>query len=217
MQNSVLQLLVLAAIAVFLILRLRGVLGTRDGFEPTPAPEEPVQRKRFDVIDNGEQDDSDITDHAEPGSAMAQALAQMKQAEPQFAVTPFLGGAKAAYEMILMAFERGDLSGVRDFIAPPVAEALESVIAERKARGLTTEAEYLGTRETALSGAEFDRSTGMAELSVRFVGEMIVVSRDADGNVVHGDPKAARKQRDIWTFARHMGQNDPNWQLVATA
>ena len=217
MSNPLLQLLVLGAIAVFLILRLRGVLGTRDGFESPRLPDEPAERKRFDVIDGGEGVDNDINDHAEPGSANARALAEMKSVEPQFAVGPFLSGAKSAYEMILMAFERGDLSEVRGFLAPPVAEAFESVIADRKARNLTTKAEFLGTRETALAKAEFNRATGMAELSVRFVGEMIVATRDADGNVVEGDPKAARKQRDVWTFARQMGASDPNWQLVATA
>ena len=77
-------------------------------------------------------------------------------------------------------------------------------------------AQYIGTRETALTGAEYDPATGMAEVSVRFVGELIAATRDAAGNVVEGDPKAARKQRDTWTFARRMGQDDPNWQLVAT-
>ncbi|WP_017999102.1 Tim44/TimA family putative adaptor protein [Paracoccus sp. N5] len=218
MSNPLLQLLVLGAIAVFLILRLRGVLGTRDGFEAPSIPEEPTPRKRFDVIEGtAEPGDSDIADHAEPGSPTAQALAQMKRAEPDFAVGPFLAGAKSAYEMILMAFERGDIAEVRGFLAPQVAEAFDSVIADRKARGLTTEAQFLGTRETALASAEFTPATGMAELSVRFVGEMIVATRDAQGNVVDGDPKSARKQRDIWTFARRMGQDDPNWQLVATA
>lgn len=218
MSNPLLQLLVLGAIAVFLILRLRGVLGTRDGFETPTTPEEPAPRKRFDVVEGtAEPGDSDIADHAEPGSSTAKALAQMKRAEPDFAVGPFLSGAKSAYEMILMAFERGDISEVRGFLAPPVAEAFDSVIADRKARGLTTEAQFLGTRETALASAEFTPATGMAELSVRFVGEMIVATRDAQGNVVEGDAKSARKQRDIWTFARHMGEADPNWQLVATA
>ena len=218
MSNPLLQLLVLGAIAVFLILRLRGVLGTRDGFETPAAPDEPAPRKRFDVVEGtAEPGDSDIADHAEPGSSTAQALTQMKRAEPDFAVGPFLSGAKSAYEMILMAFERGDISEVRGFLAPQVAEAFDSVIADRKARGLTTEAQFLGTRETALASAEFAPATGMAELSVRFVGEMIVATRDAQGNVVEGDAKSARKQRDIWTFARRMGESDPNWQLIATA
>ncbi|QRZ13103.1 Tim44 domain-containing protein [Paracoccus methylovorus] len=218
MSNPLLQLIVLAAIAVFLILRLRGVLGTRDGFEAPRVPEEPPQRRRFDVIDGtAEAVDSDIADHAPPGSPAAKALAEMKRVDPDFAVGPFLSGAKSAYEMILMAFERGDLSEVRSFLAPQVAEAFEFVIEDRKARGLTTQAQFLGTRETALAEAGFTPSTGMAELSVRFLGEMIVATRDAQGNVVEGDPKAARKQRDTWTFARRMGQDDPNWQLVATA
>ena len=217
MSNPILQLLVLAAIAVFLILRLRGVLGTRDGFEAPKTPDE-VAKPRYEVIDgSAEEGDNDIADHTEAGSAAANALAQMKQAEPPFAVGPFLSGAKSAYEMILMAFERGDIDEVRNFLAPAVAQAFDGVIADRKARGLTTEAQYLGTRETSLAAAEFDPATGMAELSVRFVGEMIVATRDASGNVVEGDPKASRKQRDTWTFARHMGENDPNWQLIATA
>ncbi|MBD9528109.1 Tim44/TimA family putative adaptor protein [Paracoccus sp. PAR01] len=218
MSNPMLQLLVLAAIAIFLILRLRGVLGTRDGFEAPRVPEERPAPRRFDVIDGtADTPDTDINDHAEPGSANARALAAMKQVEPDFQVGPFLSGAKAAYEMILMSFERGDISDVRAFLAPPVAEAFESVIADRKARGLTTEAQFLGTRETALAAAEFNPATRQAEISVRFVGEMIVATRDAAGNVVEGDPKASRKQRDTWTFARQMGSNDPNWQLVATA
>ena len=218
MTNPLLQLLVLGAIAVFLILRLRGVLGTRDGFEQPRAPDNTTQRSRADVIDGvAEPADNDIADHAEPGSSTARALTQIKQLEPGFVVGPFLSGAKSAYEMILMAFERGDLSDVRAFLAPPVAEAFDTVIADRKARGLTTEAEFLGTRETSLAAAEFNRDTGMAELSVRFVGEMIVATRDADGQVVDGDAKAARKQRYTWTFARRIGQDDPNWQLVATA
>lgn len=218
MSNAFIQLLVLAAIAIFLILRLRNVLGSRDGYEPPLAPAEPAQRRNFEVIDGtASEGDSDIADHAEDGSPEAAALTAMKRAEPSFEVGPFLSGAKGAYEMILMAFEKGDISDVRAFLAPPVADAFQSVIDDRNAKGLVTEAQYLGTRETALAGAEFDANTGLAEITVRFVGELMLTVRDSDGNVVEGDPKAARKQRDNWTFARRMGQSDPNWQLVATA
>ena len=105
---------------------------------------------------------------------------------------------------------------VRPFLADPVADAFQGVIDERKAAGQTVEAQYIGTRETALAGAEFDETSREGEISVRFTGEMIVATRDASGTVVDGDPKAARKQRDVWTFARQMGQDDPNWRLVAT-
>lgn len=214
MSNSLIQIVVLAAIAVFLIMRLRNVLGTRDGFEP---PRQPIPMATARPAANQVDDESDILDHAEPGSAAARALSAMQQAEPSFAVGPFLGGARQAYEMILTAFERGDLSDVRPFLSPAVADAFDSVIAQRNADGLTSEVQYLGTRETALQGAEFDPATGVGEVSVRFVGELVSSQRDAQGNVVTGDPKASRKQRDVWTFARQMGSSDPNWQLVATA
>ena len=208
-----LQIVVLAAIAVFLIMRLRNVLGTREGFERPPQPVQPARPAPVAVP----AEDSDVLDHAEAGTRAAEALSAMQRAEPSFAVGPFLSGARQAYEMILTAFERGDLSQVRPFLAPAVAEAFDGVIAQRQARGITTEVQYLGTRETALQGAAFDPQTGTGEITVRFVGELIAVHRDAQGNVVEGDPKAARKQRDVWTFARRMGQDDPNWQLVATA
>lgn len=217
MSNTMLQIVVLAAIAVFLIMRLRGVLGTRDGFErPPQQPQVPAARRAPQAVP-AEDEPSDVLDHAEPGSPAAAALTAMQRAEPSFTVGPFLSGARQAYEMILTAFEKGDLSEVRPFLAPQVAEAFDGVIADRKARGITSEVQYLGTRETALEGAEFDASSGTGEVSVRFVGELIAAHRDAEGNVVDGDPKAARKQRDVWTFARRMGQADPNWQLVATA
>ena len=219
MSNPLLQLIVLAGIAIFLILRLKNVLGTRDGFEP-PQVDQPTASTtpaRFEVIEgSADEVDHDILDHAEAGGAAAKALAAMKRVEPSFGLRDFLGGARSAYEMILMAFERGDLSEVRPFLAEPVAAAFQSVIDARAANGHTVTAQYIGTRETALAGAEYDPATGMAEISVRFVGELIAATRDAQGNVVEGDPKAARKQRDTWTFARRMGQDDPNWQLVAT-
>ena len=92
MNNSLLQLLVLAGIAVFLILKLRSVLGTREGFEKPPVPVDDARatpvRRSFDVIEGGP--DRDITDHVAEGSAAAKALAAMKQAEPSFALTGFL-------------------------------------------------------------------------------------------------------------------------------
>jgi predicted lipid-binding transport protein (Tim44 family) len=217
MSNPLLQLLVLAGIAIFLILRLRNVLGTRDGFEP-PKVETPTSGSaKFEVIEgSADQVDYDIQDHAEAGTPAAAALAAMKQAEPSFGVRDFLSGSKHAYEMILMAFERGDLTEVRPFLSEPVAQAFQSVIDQRTAQGQTVQAHYLGTRDTALAAAEFDHATGMAEISVRFLGELVAATKDAEGNVVEGDPKVARKQKDVWTFARHMGEDDPNWQLVAT-
>ncbi|MBF9035951.1 Tim44/TimA family putative adaptor protein [Rhodobacterales bacterium HKCCE2091] len=216
MNSTLLPLLVLAGIAIFLILRLRSVLGTREGFEKPPAQSmgRPDTRRDFDVIEGGP--DRDITDHVEDGSDAAKALAGMKMAEPGFSVSEFLSGARGAYEMILMAFERGDISAVRTFLAPEVLETFETVIAEREAKGLRIDANFVGVRELALAGAEFDRDTSEAEITVRFVGELTSVVRDSDGAIVEGDPNEVKRQREVWTFGRTMGADDPNWVLVAT-
>lgn len=218
MSAVVLQLLVLAAVAVFLVLRLKSVLGTRDGFEQPQRPAEPAQsaqaRRGFEVIEGGV--DRDITDHVDDGSAAAKALAAMKMAEPGFSVTEFLTGARGAYEWILMAFEKGDLTEVRSFLAPEVHDALDGVINDRKAQGLTVDAEFVGVRDLTLVGAAFDRDSSEGEVTVRFTGELTYAVRNASGEIVDGNPNEIRRQRDTWTFARKMGANDPNWVLVAT-
>lgn len=215
--NSMLQLLVLAGIAVFLILKLRSVLGTRDGFEKPPLPLDQVRpqvRRDFEVIEGGA--DRDITDHAAEGSANALALAAMKKAEPSFEVGPFLQGARGAYEMIVMAFEKGELDKIRPFLSDDVEASFAEVIADREAKGLTIDATFVGLKEMALQEATFDPTSGFGEVTVRFVGELTSVVHDKAGNIVEGDTKTIKRQRDIWTFARKMGDTDPNWQLVAT-
>ncbi len=220
MSSSVIQLLVLAAIAIFLILRLRSVLGSREGFEKPPAPrtieaEDARPRRRdFAVIEGGA--DRDITDHAPEGSPTAKALAAMKQAEPAFSVSEFLRGARGAYEMILMAFERGELEPVRPFLSPEVYESFAEVVEAREREGLTVEAHFVGLREILIADAEFDRASQEAEITVRFTGELTSAVRNAAGEIVEGSTTAIRQQRDVWTFARRMGSGDPNWQLVAT-
>lgn len=218
MSSSLIQLLVLAGIAIFLILKLRSVLGTREGFEKPPVPLDDlrpqVNRRDFEVIEGGP--DRDITDHAADGTPSARALAEMKRAEPDFAVTPFLQGARQAYEMILMAFEKGELDRIRPFLSDEVEASFAEVIGQREKDGLTIEANFVGLKEMALDEATFDRASGMAEITVRFVGELTSVVRNKAGTVVEGDTRSVKRQRDVWTFARRMGADDPNWQLVAT-
>ncbi|RWR33346.1 Tim44 domain-containing protein [Sinirhodobacter populi] len=216
MSSAVIQLIVLAAIAIFLILRLKNILGTRDGFEKpiTMDRPDPVRPVADDIIEHGP--DRDIVDHVPEGSEAALALAAMKREEPDFSVGDFLQGARSAYEMILMAFETGDLEKIRPFLSPDVYAAFEGAVEARKARGLAVHAEFLGLRELVLQNATFDPATKEAELTIRFGGELLSSAKDAEGNVVEGDARTPRKQRDIWTFARKMGSADPNWQLVAT-
>ena len=218
MNSPILQLLVLAGIAIFLILRLKNVLGTRDGFEkpavPREAPANTDRRRGFEVIEGGP--DHDITDNVEADSDAAKTLAAMKRVEPSFSVAEFLQGARYAYEMILMGFERGDMNSIKPFLADDVYDTFAEVVAAREAQGLTVEAEFTGIREMALSNASFDKDSNLAEVTMRFTGEMTSVVRDASGEVIEGKPNEVKRQKDVWTFARVLGTDDPNWQLVAT-
>lgn len=221
MSSSLIQLLVLAAIAVFLIVKLKSVLGTRDGFERPPQALPPqdgadsaMRRRDFSVVEGGP--DRDITDHVPDGSPAAKALAAMKLAEPSFSTTEFLGGARGAYEWILMAFERGKLDEIVPLLSKEVYESFQSVVDAREREGLSVEATFVGLRELSLQDASFDRDTREAEITVRFVGELTSVIRNRLGEVIEGSPTEIKRQRDSWTFARRMGVDDPNWQLVAT-
>ena len=216
MSSAIIQLLVLAGIAIFLILRLKNVLGTREGFEkpPTPMAGPDKSRRNFEVIEGGP--DADILDHAEEGSDWAIALAEMKSAEPSFNVSEFLGGARGAYEMILMAFEKGDLEQIKPFLSDEVNETFAEVVENRKSEGLSIDATFVGVRELSLAGAEFNKKNGEGEVTVKFVGELTSVVRDKDGEIIEGNPKEIKRQKDKWTFARKMGADDPNWLLVAT-
>ena len=217
MNGPIIQILVLAGIAIFLILRLRGVLGTREGFEKPPVPQQqsrPVPKREFEVIEGGP--DRDILDHADEGTSTTKDLAEMKRIDPSFSVTEFLSGARQAYEMILMSFERGDLSEVRPFLSDDIHNAFQSVIDERAAQNLTVNATFVGVNEVALKDASLDQNSKEAEVTVSFGGELSRVVKNAEGEIVDGDPNAIVKQRDVWTFARDMDSGDPNWRLVAT-
>lgn len=217
MNSSLLQLLVLAGIAVFLILRLKNVLGTRDGFEPgptaTPMPDRGPKRD-FEVIEGGP--DFDITDHVEEGSEQAEALANMKRAEPSFSVTEFLGGARGAYEMIVMGYENGELDDIKPFLAEDIFESFVDGVAAREDHGLSIEATFIGVRELKLMDATFDTDTGEAELTIRFTGELTSAVRNSEGEIIEGSTTEVKRQKDTWTFARHMGSDNPNWTLVST-
>lgn len=220
MEPAVIQLLILAGIAVFLILRLRAVLGSRDGFEKTPLPRqdagsEPAPKPRFEVIDGGP--DTDIIDHVPAGSVAAKALARMKAVDPEFTVGEFLQGARGAYEMILMAFESSDMDSILPFLSRDVFNSFDEVVQLREREGLRVDATFVGLRELEIVDASFNEGTKEGEITVKFVGELTSVVRSAaSGDVVEGDPNEIKRQKDVWTFGRDMSSDSPNWKLVAT-
>lgn len=218
MGSQMIQIIILAAIALFLILRLRNVLGTRQGFERPREVKAPADARRehgFEVIEGGGPD-PDIAHHADPDSDTGKALAAMKRADQNFNVTEFAHGSRTAYEMILMAFENGDLEPVRPYLAPEVLDSFQAAIDARKRRGLTVEASFAGIREVRLADARFDPATSEADITMRFTGELTSVVKDPEGRIVEGAPGELKQQRDVWTFTRSMTAPDPNWVLTGT-
>jgi predicted lipid-binding transport protein (Tim44 family) len=217
MNSPLIQLLVLAGIAVFLILRLKNVLGTREGFEQKPIANPRTRdtgRPDLEVIEGGP--DRDITDHVGEGTPQAEALTAMKKAEPSFGVSDFLQGARGAYEMIVMGFERGELAEIKPLLAEDVYETFAEVVEAREEQGLTIEANFVGIREVKLIDAIFDEATGEGEIVIRFVAELTSAVRDNAGEIIEGSTTEIKRQKDNWAFSRKMGADDPNWFLVST-
>lgn len=215
MNPALIELIILAGIAVFLFLRLRSVLGTREGFEkPRMQPKNDAPKRDFKVIDGGE--DKDITDNVDKNSKSAEALKLIKSEDENFTVNEFLSGARSAYEWILMSFEKNEIDEIRELLSEEVAEAFDAVVDQRVSQGLTIEAEFIGIREMKLVEATYSSNTKTAEISVSFVGEMTSVVKNSSGEIVEGDSKQIKRQKDIWTFSKDIKSSNPNWLLVAT-
>jgi predicted lipid-binding transport protein (Tim44 family) len=220
MGSQMIQIIILAGIALFLILRLRNVLGTRQGYEkpqgtvPAPAPARRSNRA-FDVIEGGSVD-PDIADVTDPESPTGLALAAMKKVDHDFTVADFQHGARAAYEMIVMAYENGDLDTLRQHLSPEVYAPFAEAIEARRAKGYTVEASFAGVREVKLTEARFDPATSEADITMRFTGELTSVVHDPEGRIVEGAPNELKQQRDVWTFTRVMTSDNPNWLLTGT-
>ncbi|MEL6978226.1 MAG: Tim44/TimA family putative adaptor protein [Pseudomonadota bacterium] len=226
--NDLIILIGLAAVAGFLLLRLRNVLGERGGFEDherirrakeagaqssaegsngvvTPMPQRP----------QSDQDD-DIFAYAEPNSELGQALRSIKETDPSFEVGGFMDGAKGAYELILTAFENGDKKGLKPYLEKEVYDAFADAIDQREAQGLSVEMRFVGFRSAEPIEASLDQGSRKAEVSVRFNAEVVTATRNESGEVVEGDPSAVRRITDVWTFGKIVPSRDPVWLLVAT-
>lgn len=217
MSYKLVEFIILFAIAAFVLYRLRSVIGTRTGYEP-PSSGGIGQAETGPNGSYGTDDDDELEAAAlrtlDPEAR--DAVSEIRKVEPEFSVEDFLRGARSAYEMVLMAYEEGDRAMLQDLLTPDVYQAFEKVIRARDDEGLKVEARFIGVRDLRIEGIRFDADTAEADLTIRFVGEMITAVRDVENRVVEGDPNEIRRQTDVWTFSRVMGSPNPNWLLSAT-
>lgn len=151
---------------------------------------------------------------AEDGTPLADTLTAISQIDRGFDAEAFLGGARAAYEMIVTAYAEGDRAALRPLLSPEVFAGFDSAIAARESKNLQVEQSFIGIDRAKLSAAALDGTR--ARLTVTFRSQLTSCTKNADGVVVEGDPVTIREVNDVWTFERDVKSRDPNWKLVAT-
>ena len=215
-----LQIFILAAVALFLFWRLRAVLGSRDGFEKTikdiKESGDVVSNPKVIVETKNDSPDDDIFDYVEENSKSAQVFKNMKEFDSDFSVNKFVSGAKMAYEIILMAFERGDTEKLKTLLEKKVLTSFKSVIDKRKKDGFIVDAKFIGMRDIRIINASFSQKTKIADVTLSFKSEITTVVKDSEGAIIEGHPDEIKKQKDTWVFTKNLSDKSPVWFLKST-
>jgi predicted lipid-binding transport protein (Tim44 family) len=225
--------IIFLALAVFIFLRLRSVLGQRTGRERPPydpyAAREPVRPATTEnvVALPSRKPEAAVQTPAAPaepverwkgvaaaGSVLATGLDAIFAAAPDFDAKHFLTGARAAYEMIVNAYAEGDRRTLKNLLSREVYDGFEAAIDEREKRGDTVESRFVSIDGAEITAAEV-RGRNI-QVTVRFQSKLVSVTRDKAGAVIDGNAEKVTDVTDVWTFARDVSSRDPNWKLVAT-
>ncbi len=226
--------IIFLALAVFIFLRLRSVLGRRTGRERPPydpysardavrspagekvvtLPSRPVETAPRTIEVAQPPPAERWKGVAETGSPAASGLDAIAAADSSFDVQHFLTGARAAYEMVVTAFAAGDRRQLRGLLSREVYDGFDAAISERESRGETVESKFVSIDSATVGGAELRSRT--AQITVRFVSKLVSATRDRSGAVIDGNAEKVTDVTDLWTFARDVSSRDPNWKVVAT-
>ncbi|MDR3439614.1 Tim44/TimA family putative adaptor protein [Telmatospirillum sp.] len=214
--SQFIDIILFAMVALFLGLRLRSVLGRRTGHEQPPA--DVHFRGQPPVVPPAADNVVDIANRR-PAPAIAETpldagLREVAQADPNFTPEGFLQGATAAFEMIVAAFAKDDLATLRPLLSDEVFGNFSKAIEGRKQAGETCQSELVKIVTAEINEARLDKR--MAEITVRFVSQQVIVIKDKEDRVIEGDPSRAVQIIDLWSFARDTRTTNPNWLLVAT-
>jgi predicted lipid-binding transport protein (Tim44 family) len=236
--------IIFALLAIFVLWKLRSVLGSRTGSEKQQPPQNSFFRRPGGTNDN---DDHKVIPlpgaaparstaapalppaaagrptpqgadrwkaYAEPGSKNAAALDDIAATDPTFDLVGFIAGAKTAYEMIVTAFAAGDRQTLRNLLDQDVYESFVTAIAGRESRGETMKTTLVSIDKVGVDDVGLRATT--AQLTLRFASKLISVTENSAGTIIEGSPERVVDMIDIWTFARDSRSTNPNWKLVAT-
>jgi predicted lipid-binding transport protein (Tim44 family) len=223
--------IIFLALAVFIFLRLRSVLGQRTGrerppYDPYSAPDPvrnspgdkviPLPTRTAEPVRGAEA--AEAPDRhagiAPQGSPVARGLDAIMAADQSFDPKHFIAGARSAYEMIVTAYAEGDRKTLKNLLGREVYDGFEAVIREREGRGETAETRFVSIDTAEVTAAELRAKT--AQITLRFVSQLVSSIRDRNGKVIDGNAEKVTSVTDVWTFARDIASRDPNWKLVGT-
>ena len=186
------DIILLAMIAGFIFLRLRGILGKKTGHEENLAASFPqdfsVKKEELKKIDEDNFDEKAKGD--------------------------FLKGAKIAYESIITSFSSGDLKNIKNILDKKIFTEFNNSIKERKSDGLISETTFIGINSADIKN--YSQTNNIFEVTVDFVSEIISSVQDKDKKLVSGNPEKVKKVYDTWKFSRDIKSLSPNWLLVDT-
>ncbi len=185
------DIILLAMIAGFIFLRLRGILGKKTGFE--------------------EDINSSFPHEAPPVNPTADLNANSFD---ENAKKEFVKGAKIAYETIITNFANGKLKDIKSLLDKSVYQQFEEAIKDRDDKKFSSETTFIGINSAEVK--EHQQNKNMLEVTVEFVSEIISCVKDKDNKVVSGDPEKVRKVLDTWTFSKDSRSSNPNWLLIDT-
>ena len=225
--------IIFAALAIFVVWKLRSILGTRTGNEPRPDPLARNGRAGPGANDEGNvvrlpgaapyrrpapagraRDENRWDGLAEKGSKVWEGLDQAAAADPTFDPHTFLEGAKAAYEMIITAFARGDKQTLRNLLSREVFESFSQALSERESQGNRVDTTFVSIDKAEISDVQLHGKT--LHITVAFSSKLITATFDRANTVIEGNPDKVVDVADLWTFARDVNSRDPTWALVAT-
>ena len=185
------DIILLAMIAGFIFLRLRGILGKKTGYE------ENIQNTfPHDISETKSKNDLNVVSFDEKSK------------------NEFINGAKVAYETIITNFAKGQLKDIKSLLDQNVYKQFDDAIKDRKAKNISSETTFIGVNSAEIK--KHNQNKNILEVTVEFVSEIISCMKDKDNKVISGDPETVKKVHDIWKFSKDIRSPNPNWFLIDT-
>ncbi len=218
------DIIILALIAGFILLRLRGVLGQKTGndnpqfFKREQEKKEAPDDKIVHISDKGQKtkplDVLDVYLSKITNDSITKTIADIKKSDSQFTATGFMDGAKMAYEMVFDGFAKGEKATLEMLLEKNLYETFAAEIDARTGNDITTETTLLSVKAKEIVSATF--TGNIVRLAVKFESEQVSVSKNKQGEIVEGNVSDSHLMDDEWLFERDVTSKNPNWKIIET-